>query len=67
MEEDAEWGLATHRQRVLLRFYLFGRLAEEYGQFEALGRWLDLLGSLLREVWGEVADMPFYPAFREGA
>ena len=67
MEEDSEWGPATHRQRVLLRFYLFGRLTEEYGQLEALGRWVDLLGSLLREAWDEVEKMPFYPAFREGA
>lgn len=67
MQEDGEWGLATHRQRVLLRFYIFGRLTEEYGQLEALGRWVDLLGSLLREAWGEVEEMPFYPAFREGA
>lgn len=67
MEEDGEWGIATHRQRVLLRFYLFGRLTEGYGQLEALGRWVDLLGSMLREAWGEVEDMPYYPAFREGA
>ena len=52
---------------MLLRFYIFGRLTEEYGQLEALGRWVDLLGSLLREAWGEVEEMPFYPAFREGA
>ena len=67
MEEDNEWGIATHRQRVLLRYYLFARMTEEYGQLEALGRWVDLAGVKLRETWGEVADMPYYPAFREGA
>lgn len=67
MERDNEWGIATYRQRVLLRYYLFARITEEYGQLEALGRWVDLAGVKLREAWGEVEDMPYYPAFREGA
>lgn len=67
MQEDGEWGIATHRQRVLVRFYLLARMTEEYGQLEALGRWVDLAGSMLRAAWGEVADMPYYPAFREHA
>ena len=67
MEKDGEWGIATYRQRVLLRYYLFARMTEEYGELEALGRWVDLVGVKLREAWGEMEDMPYYPAFREQA
>ena len=67
MEEDGEWGLATYRQRVLLHFSLFSQLIEECGQLEALGRWVGLLGSRLREAWGEGEAMPDYPAFRGDA
>jgi hypothetical protein len=62
--EDKEWGVATLRQRVLLRLDLVARLTAERGYREALGATLARIAEALHARWPEVPDLPLYPAFR---
>jgi hypothetical protein len=61
---DIEWGVATVRQRALLRFDLVARLTAERGTLEALGATLGRIAAALHTRWPEVAPLPLYPAFR---
>ncbi len=65
LEEDGEWGISTHRQRVLVRLDRFSEIAESHGHLRALGTMARDLSNALREKWPKDADeMPVYPAFR---
>ena len=64
LEEDREWGLATVRQRAILRFELAAATAEEFGYFRAVGETAHRMGSKLRLLWSDVEEMPYYPAFQ---
>jgi hypothetical protein len=67
LKEDGQWGLATVRQRLLVRFDQAAALTEELGHLEALGAALHALAARLRMLWPAEADaMPLYPAFRGG-
>lgn len=61
---DFTWGIATVRQRALLRFDLFWRMTEEYGHLKAVGATVRAVARKLRALWPPEADaMPYYPAF----
>jgi hypothetical protein len=65
LENDREWGIATVRQRVLLRFDILSRITAEAGYLAALGATIADLAATLRARWPAEADaMPYYPAFR---
>ncbi len=65
LRKEGEWGIATIRQRLLVRLDLFARLAEEAGYLEPLGAVCNKLADRLRALWPASADqMPLYPAFR---
>jgi hypothetical protein len=65
MEHDESWGIATVRQRALLRSDILARTTEEFGYLEAIGATFAALAAHLRTVWPPDADaMPLYPAFR---
>jgi hypothetical protein len=65
LQEDRTWGIATLRQRVLLRSEIFARTTATYGHFEALGATFSSLAARLRALWTPGADaLPLYPAFR---
>jgi hypothetical protein len=64
LDEDDRWGIATLRQRHLLRLETFVAGADETGHLPALAAVArDLLGCL-KGRWGDAAEMPLYPAFR---
>lgn len=65
LREDLTWGISTVRQRVLVRFDIFARLARELGHLEAVGETVGEMAIRLRGLWPAEADeMPLYPAFR---
>lgn len=65
LKEKGEWGIATMRQRLLVRFDLLAVLTEELGYLEALGATARAIAARLRALWPPGADqMPIYPAFR---
>lgn len=68
LEEDRDWGIATLRQRMLLRLPIVARLAADVGHLEALGAAFGALAETLCARWeGNTATMPLYPAFRPAA
>ena len=65
MDQDRRWGIATLRQRSLVRLGIFSELAASVGHLQALGETAAALRAFLRARWPAEADaMPFYPAFR---
>jgi hypothetical protein len=64
LRADIAWGVATVRQRALLRFDLVARLTAERGTLEALGTTFARIAAALQTRWPEVAPLPLYPAFR---
>jgi hypothetical protein len=64
LKEDGEWGIATVRQRHLLRLETFAALVSRYGCLPALAETAINLHARLRALWPEVEPMPLYPAFR---
>jgi hypothetical protein len=68
LQEEGQWGAATTRQRLLVRFDLLAALTEELGYLEALGATARAIAARLRALWPAEADrMPIYPAFRAGS
>lgn len=66
MEHDREWGIATIRQRALVRSDILARTTQEFGYLEAIGTTFAEIATKLRAIWPVEADaMPLYPAFRE--
>ena len=68
LREDGQWGLATNRQRHLLRLDNFAALAERTGQLPAIGETARRLCDTLRTLWPpeQLEPMPVYPPFRGG-
>jgi hypothetical protein len=62
---DKEWGVATVRQRALLRLDLVAQLTVERGYLEALGATCGRIAAALHTRWADVAALPLYPAFRQ--
>ena len=68
LEKDSEWGVATIRQRVLLRLDTLAALTAQFGHLEELGETAREIAARLRALWPPEADqMPLYPAFRGGS
>jgi hypothetical protein len=66
MEEDGQWGIATLRQRVLVRGKILSDLTDRFHHLQVLGDTIRRLLEILRSRWPEEADlMPLYPAFRD--
>ena len=66
LKEDSEWGIATVRQRLLLRLDNLAALTEEFGHLESLAPTARDIAARLRALWPPEADqMPLYPAFRK--
>lgn len=61
---DSKRGIATARQRIILRFELAAATAEEFGYLNAIGGTARRIVSRLRFLWGDVGEMPYYPAFQ---
>jgi hypothetical protein len=67
LEKDWQWfpGLATARQRFLLRFDVAREAIEACEYLQAIGKTFELMADRLRELLPPEADqMPYYPAFR---
>jgi hypothetical protein len=65
LKQEDEWGIATLRQRVLVRLDNLAALTEEFGHLETLGATAREIAMRLRTLWPPEADqMPLYPAFR---
>ncbi|HXT34703.1 MAG TPA: hypothetical protein VN837_03910 [Chloroflexota bacterium] len=63
---DEDWGIATRRQRALLRFALFARLTNKYGYLRALGTTIQDVQEILDLLWSSgIATMALYPAYRQ--
>jgi hypothetical protein len=66
IREDSRWGIATVRQRHLLRLETLAMATEQFGYLEPLGAVARQLLTKLGKLWpGE--EMPLYPAFRAGS
>ncbi len=61
---DGEWGIATIRQRAIVRFELLAQATVEYGYMEALGTTAQVLAEKLQARWPDTPPMPYYPPFR---
>lgn len=67
IQADREWGVATERQRILLRLPAFATLARQVGHLEALGETADRLNAALSTRWADnPAPIDLYPAFTRG-
>jgi hypothetical protein len=65
LEHDGQWGIATKRQRVLVRLEAFARASEHWGHLPALGAAARQIESRLRDLWlREMEEVPLYPAFQ---
>lgn len=65
LETDGEWGIATMRQRALVRLDRVSEAAGTVSHLEGLGATVGNLAEALRRQWPAEADaMPLYPAFR---
>lgn len=67
LEKDWQWspGLATARQRFLLRFDVAREAIEACEYLQAIGKTFERIAGRLRELLPPEADqMPYYPAFR---
>jgi hypothetical protein len=63
--DDDKWGIATIRQRILMRFDVVAGLCEQYGHYPAVGHMFRALAARLRQRWPEdVHSLPEYPAFQ---
>ena len=66
LQEDSHWGIATVRQRHLLRLETLAAATEQFGYLGALGAFARQLQATLAARWPE-EPMPLYPAFRQRA
>lgn len=65
LDEDGQWGIATHRQRALVRLDRLAEATEAFEHCQALGAMARDFAMALRQRWPKEADeMPYYPAFR---
>jgi aminoglycoside phosphotransferase (APT) family kinase protein len=64
LAEDRTWGIATVRQRFLLRAEVASQVAAERGHMEALGAALGAAAAEMRRRWPEADSLVLYPAFR---
>ncbi len=65
LKHDQQWGIATLRQRALVRADILAQTTEEYRHLEAVGRAMAAIAAKLRAVWPPEADeMSVYPAFK---
>jgi phosphotransferase family enzyme len=67
LESDYEWGIATGRQRFLLRLPMVSRLLQEMGHLEALGASFGMMAAQGARLWPDLDPMLPYPAFQSGA
>jgi hypothetical protein len=63
LEEDHRWGIATVRQRHLLRLETLAAATKQLGYLESLGAFAQQMQAKLATLW-PVEAMPLYPAFR---
>lgn len=63
LEKDRHLVAATDRQRYLARFDVVARTTAQFGHMEAIGRMAHAMGEKMRQLWPDVEEMPFYPAF----
>ena len=65
LQKDKNWGIATLRQRVLLRFHIIISLTKRFSHLEALGSTFYDMERKLLTLWpDETHTIPYYPAFR---
>ncbi len=64
LEKDQLIIAATGRQRHLMRSDVVAKTTEELGHMEAVGATIRAMAVKMRELWPEVEETPYYPAFR---
>ena len=66
LSEDEEWGLSTHRQRLLRRLKILAETTTQFRHLEALGEVAYMIEKKLYSAWSSegLDSMPYYPAFR---
>ena len=65
MVDEDQWGIATIRQRVLLRFEVVAQVCDQYGYYPAVGELCRYIITLLRQQWpDDVHSVAMYPAFQ---
>ena len=64
LAQDRVWGIATNRQRVLLRSDIIAQTTQAFGYLEVIGATFADLTTHLRKQWISVDELPNYPAFQ---
>ena len=67
LNDKAGGDFAPARRQLILRLEIMRAAAEEFGFFKALGEIAAAMGEKLRALWGDIGEMPFYPAFQGSA
>lgn len=64
-DEQADWGIASVRSRVLTYLHTFSQLANAPDKLPAMWATAVQLQTILQAKWPETELLPYYPAFRE--
>lgn len=66
LKKDAQWGLTSMRQRILLKLELTNKILKEQNIFSEISQLFEKLNSELSGRWGEgIAEVKMYNAFLE--
>jgi len=64
LEKDRLIAAATGRQRYLIRSDVVVKTIEEFGHMKAIGATIRAMAAKMRQLWLDVEETPYYPAFR---
>lgn len=64
LDADADWGTATHRQRILQLLDGFARSAALQSYRPSVAAWFADLRDQLRRRWPDCSPVPIYPAYQ---
>ena len=64
LEQDPKWNMATQRQCLLTRFDILAEATEEFDHLPGVGATAREVAAMLRQLWPDVGEMAYYPAFR---
>lgn len=67
LDADTEWGTATHRQRIVHLLQGFAASYDLRNEHSAVVGWVADLHNSLQQRWPDIAQLPIYPAYREGS
>lgn len=64
LEKDRLIAASTDRQRYLMRSDVVVKTTEKFGHMQAIGATIQAMVIKMRQLWPDVEETPYYPAFR---